>query len=138
MNGYLLDTHAWVWAQTGETARFKRDVRKELERSQANRQVYVSAISVLELARLVSMGHLTLPCSIDDFVAQAFGEGMLLLLDVTPRILIDSTRLPGDIHRDPADRLLVATARAHGLALVTRDKQLLTYAKQGFMNARKP
>jgi PIN domain nuclease of toxin-antitoxin system len=138
MNGYLLDTHVWVWAQTGETDKFRRELRKELERSQAHRQVYVSAISVLELARLVSLGQRTLPCSIDDFVAQAFGEGMLLLLDLTPRILIDSTRLPGVIHRDPADRLLVATARAHGLALITRDKQLLTYAKEGHMNARKP
>lgn len=138
MNGYLLDTHTWVWAQTGETDKFKRDVRKDLEQSQALRQVYVSAISILELARLVALGQRALPCSIDEFVARAFGEGLLLLLDLTPNILIDSTRLPGAIHRDPADRLLVATARAHGLSLVTRDKQLLAYAKQGYMNARKP
>jgi PIN domain nuclease of toxin-antitoxin system len=93
---------------------------------------------VLEIARLVALGQRALPCSVDDFVAQALAENFLLLLDLTPRILIDSTRLPGMLHRDPSDRLLVATARAHGLTLITRDKQLLAYAKQGHMNARKP
>jgi len=54
MNGYLLDTHTWIWVQTGETDQISRDVRKELEKGQVRRQVYVSAISILELARLVS------------------------------------------------------------------------------------
>jgi PIN domain nuclease of toxin-antitoxin system len=138
VNGYLLDTHVWLWAQTGETEKFRKELRKELERSQARRVLYISAISILELARLVELGQKTLPCSIDDFVAQALADDGLILLDLTPRILIDSTRLPGTLHRDPSDRLLVATARAHGLTLVTRDKQLLTYAKAGHINARKP
>jgi PIN domain nuclease of toxin-antitoxin system len=138
MRGYLLDTHVWVWAQTGETDRFRKELRKELEQIQARRQLYISAISILEIARLVALGQRTLPCSVDDFVAQAFAEDGLVLLDLTPRVLIDSTRLPGALHRDPSDRLLVATARAHGLTLITRDKQLLAYAKAGHLNARKP
>jgi PIN domain nuclease of toxin-antitoxin system len=138
MNGYLLDTHTWIWVQTGEADRVSRDVRKELEKGQARRQVHVSAISILELARLVSLGQRTLPCSVDDFVMEAFSDDALILLDLSPRIMIDSTRLPGTFHRDPSDRLLVATARAHGLALITRDKQILGYAKAGHVNARKP
>jgi PIN domain nuclease of toxin-antitoxin system len=138
MNGYLLDTHTWIWVQTGETGRISRDVRTELEQGQIRRKVYLSAISILELARLVSLGQRTLPCSIDDFVTEAFSDDALILLDLSPRIMIDSTRLPGVFHRDPSDRLLVATARAHGLTLITRDKQILSYAKAGHLNARKP
>lgn len=138
MNGYLLDTHTWIWVQTGETKKFSEGVRKELESAQVHRQVHVSSISILELARLVSLGQRILPCSVDDFVAEAFSDDGLLLLDLTPNIMIDSTRLPGNFHRDPSDRLLVATARAHGVALVTRDKQILDYAKAGHVNARKP
>jgi PIN domain nuclease of toxin-antitoxin system len=138
MNGYLLDTHTWIWVQTGETDRISRDVRKELEKGQVRGQVFLSAISVLELARLVSLRQRTLPCSVDDFVSDAFSDDALVLLDLTPRIMIESTRLPGTFHRDPSDRLLVATARAHGLTLITRDKQILDYAKAGHVNARKP
>jgi PIN domain nuclease of toxin-antitoxin system len=138
MNGYLLDTHTWIWVQTGESDRISRDVRKELEKGQVRGQVFLSAISVLELARLVSLRQSTLPCSVDDFVSDAFSDDALVLLDLTPRIMIESTRLPGTFHRDPSDRLLVATARAHGLTLITRDKQILDYAKAGHVNARKP
>ncbi len=60
------------------------------------------------------------------------------MLPLTPRILIESTRLPGGLHLDPVDRILVATARELGLTLVTRDKLLLAYARKGHLNARKP
>jgi PIN domain nuclease of toxin-antitoxin system len=138
MNGYLLDTHVWLWAQRGETERFGSALRRELEESQRQRQLCVSAISILEIARLVALQQYALPSSIDDFVAEATADDGLVLLDLTPRILIESTRLPGEIHRDPSDRLLIATAREHGLTLITRDKPLLRYAKQGHFNARKP
>jgi PIN domain nuclease of toxin-antitoxin system len=105
---------------------------------QRQRLLFVSAISILEIARLVTLQQYALASSIDDFVAEATADDGFQLCDLTPRILIESTRLPGEIHRDPSDRLLVATAREHGLTLVTRDKRLLRYAKQGHLNARKP
>jgi PIN domain nuclease of toxin-antitoxin system len=138
MNGYLLDTHTWLWVQTAEPDKISREFQKDLERAQVRRQVYVSAISILEVARLVSLAQRALPCSVDDFVAEAFSDDGLVLLDLTPRVMIDATRLPGTFHRDPSDRLLVATARAHGLTLITRDKQILDYAKAGHVNARRP
>jgi PIN domain nuclease of toxin-antitoxin system len=138
MNRYLLDTHVWLWAQRSELDKFDAELRLELEQHQRQRQVYVSAISILEIARLVALQQYGLTSSIDDFVAEATSDGGLVLIDLTPRILIESTRLPGDLHRDPSDRILVATAREHNLTLITRDKQLLRYAKQGHLNARKP
>lgn len=138
MNGYLLDTHTWLWAQRGEIERFSPDLRTELEQRQLRREVYLSAISILELARLVAGNRYPLPSSIEDFVAEAIGDDGFVLLSLSPQILIESARLPGTFHRDPSDRLIVATAREHGLTLITRDKEILTYAKQGHLNARKP
>jgi len=138
MNGYLLDTHTWLWAQRGEIERFSPDLRTELEQRQLRREVYLSAISILELARLVAGNRYPLPSSIEDFVAEAIDDDGFVLLSLSPQILIESTRLPGTFHRDPSDRLIVATAREHGLTLITRDKEILTYAKQGHLNARKP
>lgn len=63
--------------------------------------------------------------------------GGLRLIALAPQILIESTRLPGRIHGDPSDRILAATAREHGLVLLTRDRLLLDYAKQGHVNARR-
>jgi len=138
VNGYLLDTHTWLWVQQGETRNLSPDLILELERLQQQRKVCVSAISVLEIARLVAYGLYDLGISVDRFVTEATENDGLRLLDLSTRILIDSTRLPGEIHRDPADRLLVATAREHNLTLVTRDKSLSRYAKQGHLSARKP
>ena len=138
MNGYLLDTHVWLWAQRGDTQKFSRGLLSKLEEHQLRGEVYISAISILEIARLVSMKQYQLPGSVEEFVAEATADDGLRLLDLSIRVLIASTRLPGNLHRDPSDRLLVATAREHGLTLITRDKALLKYASQGHLNAREP
>jgi PIN domain nuclease of toxin-antitoxin system len=137
MNGYLLDTHAWLWAQRGDRRRFPDMFARELEERQSRGEVCISSISILEIARLVAFNKYDLTMPVEDFVAEAMADGGLRLLDLSPRILIESTRLPGTIHRDPSDRLLIATAREHGLTLVTSDKNILHYAKQGHLNARK-
>ena len=101
-------------------------------------RAHISAISVLAIARLVADGDLELGMSVERFLEEGTRDSGLQLLPLTVQILIESTRLPGEIHRDPADRILVATAREHGMTLVTRDKPLLKYAQQGHLNARKP
>jgi len=123
--------------QQGETRNLSPDLILELERLQQQRKVCVSAISVLEIARLVAYGLYDLGISVDRFVAEATEDEGLRLLALSVRILIESTRLPGEIHRDPADRLLAATAREHSLTLVTRDKELLAYARRGHIQALK-
>lgn len=79
-----------------------------------------------------------LECTVEDFVEVGTADNGLQLLELSPEILIESVRLPGDMHRDPSDRMLVATARVHGLTLITGDKQILRYAAAGHLNARKP
>ena len=137
MNPALLDTHYWLWLQTGDSGQINSAAREDLLNLQLTKRLYLSAVSVWEVARLVADGDMELGMSIDRFVREATIDGGLSLLPLTTQILIESTRLPGDIHRDPSDRLLVATAREHGLTLVTRDKPLLRYAKDGHVKARK-
>jgi PIN domain nuclease of toxin-antitoxin system len=137
MNPTLLDTHYWLWLQTGNSQQINAEAREDLLKLQLSKRLYLSAVSVWEVARLVADGDIELGMSIDRFVREATIDGGLSLLPLTTQILIESTRLPEDIHRDPSDRLLVATAREHGLTLVTRDKPLLRYAKEGHLKARK-
>jgi PIN domain nuclease of toxin-antitoxin system len=132
----------WLATQTKEgevsdTQKLPEASRETLVAAQRSGFLFLSAISVLEVARLIAYGKLYLPVSIDEFVEQATYRTRLQLLPLTTRILIESTRLPGEIHRDPSDRLLVATAREHGLTLVTRDKDLLAYGRKGHLSVLK-
>ncbi len=138
MTGYLFDTHTWLWVQQRATEEVSPGFFSEAEEWQRLSRAYISTISVLEIARLVADGDLELGMSVERFLEEGTRDSGLQLLPLTVQILIESTRLPGEIHRDPADRILVATAREHGMTLVTRDKPLLKYAQQGHLNARKP
>ena len=138
MTGYLFDTHTWLWVQQRATEEISPGFFSEAEEWQRLSRAYISTISVLEIARLVADGDLELGMSVERFLEEGTRDSGLQLLPLTVQILIESTRLPGEIHRDPADRILVATAREHGMTLVTRDKPLLKYAQQGHLNARKP
>jgi len=96
-------------------------------------QLCVSPISAWEIGMLVSKNRLTLdqPALLwfVDFV-QRFNVS---LLDITPEIAINSSFLPGKLHGDPADRIVVATALAHSIALISADDELVSYSKQGFI-----
>jgi PIN domain nuclease of toxin-antitoxin system len=94
-------------------------------------QIYISAISVWEVATLEARGRLTLSMNCRTWVDRALAAPGVQFAELTPDIAVDSTRLPGNLHGDPADRILVATARSLNSTLVTRDELILTYAKKG-------
>lgn len=97
--------------------------------------VGVSAITAWELGLLASKGRLpaaTKPAALLDDI---LNQGGISLEPLTPSILIDSSFLPGEFHNDPVDRIIVATARALELTVVTRDKAILDYARQGYVLA---
>ncbi len=87
----------------------------------------VAVISCREVAKLVEVGRLALPCPVGEWLEQALDYPGVSLLPLTPEIAVESTRLPGTFHRDPADQLIVATARVHGLQLLTTDSKILDY-----------
>lgn len=87
----------------------------------------VSAISCWEVAKLVERRRLSLPCPVFDWMRQALAYPGVRLLELSPRVSVESTQLPGTFHRDPADQITVATARVFDAPLVTVDARILAY-----------
>jgi len=127
----LLDTHVWIWYVEGDRGRIARRVESHVESAVQRGGVLVSAISIWELALLESGRRIDLSVEVRTWVARALGFPGVSLKGLSPSIAIESTRLPGSLHRDPVDRMLIATARLVGAALVTRDERILEYAAQG-------
>jgi len=121
----LLDTHVWVWWTHG-TGQLS-DAQNGTIQANETDVIGISAISVWEVAKLVEYDRLKLPCPTDEWVAKALTYPGVRLLELTPEIAIESTRLPGEFHRDPADQIIVATARVHDCPLVTSDESILEY-----------
>ena len=121
----VLDTHTWVWWVHGDE-RLTRTQAEVIEANETN-VIGVSAISCWEIAKLVEYGRLELPCSLEEWFEEALSYPGICLLELTPEIAIESTQLPGEFHRDPADQMIVATARVYGCPLVTSDGRLLEY-----------
>jgi PIN domain nuclease of toxin-antitoxin system len=126
----LLDTHAGLWWGTGR--KLSAASRKAIERA-ARRQpgVYLSPITAWEAARLARRGRLRLPLEPLIWFRSLLAQQGFALLHLSPEILIEAVDLPGTPPDDPADRFLIATARQHGLRLVTRDTRILDYGASG-------
>jgi PIN domain nuclease of toxin-antitoxin system len=134
---FLLDTHIWIWLQEDDRDRLKRGAIEQAQEWHDERRLNISAISIWEVAQLALRKRMVLSTPIDAWLPNSLGDPDLTLLDLSPEILLEATRLPGTIHKDPADRMIVATARHHNLTLLTRDDDILAYAKQGHLKARK-
>ena len=121
----LLDTHIWVWhvCQTPQmTPRLQRLIQQHESDGLA-----ISVISCWEVAKLVEKGRLKLHLPVSDWIAAALGLPNIKLVSLTPEIAVESTQLPPPFHRDPADELIVATARIFKLPLLTADSKILAY-----------
>jgi len=121
----VLDTHIWVWWVHGS----ERLAPTQLEVIQANESgvIGISAISLWEIAKLVENGRLELPAPLEKWFTQALNYPGVRIIELTPAISIESTRLPGEFHRDPADQIIVATARIMKCKLITSDEKILNY-----------
>ena len=129
----LLDTHVWIWYVEGEVEQFSRRIERPIEAAVQRGDILISAISVWEVALLEATGRIDLSIDVRAWVARALMFPGVTLKGLAPSIALESTRLPGELHRDPADRILIATARLLGAALVTRDERILDYAKKGHL-----
>jgi len=122
----VLDTHIWIWWVHDESRLSKSQMEAILQNE--NSGLGVCAISLWEIAKLVEYKRLELPCSLAEWFEQATGYPGITILPLTPEIVVESTRLPGEFHRDPADQLITATARVYQCPLVTSDEKILRYA----------
>ena len=131
----LLDTHCWLWAQLGLVRRLSQSALKAIQSAESEGGLRVSVISVWELAMLEKRGKLALPMDVRTWVEEALSKPGISVAPLTPEIAIESVHLPGELHGDPADRMLVATARMLGATLLTKDAQLIRYSHQRHVRA---
>ena len=121
----ILDTHIWIWRVQGD--------QRLTEKHQAWLQQYqidglgVSIFSCWEVAKLVEKGRIILPCPVEQWLNLALTYPGVRLLDLSVPIVVESSNLPG-FHKDPADQIIVATARVLRCSLLTADEAILSYS----------
>ena len=121
----LLDTHTWIWWAHG-SGRLADSHLKVIEENESG-IVGVSAISCWEIAKLVEYGRITLPMPLENWFGEALSYPGTKLIELTPEIDIEATRLPGNFHGDPSDQIIVASARILDCVLVTSDRKIMKY-----------
>jgi len=116
----LLDTHMWVWWLTPDSP-LSRAERAALDAEAARRELFLPAISLWETQVLHAKRRLELPLPFADWLARAADERVITVLPLSVEVVFALDALPAAFHGDPADRLIVATARAHAMPLATHD-----------------
>ncbi len=121
----VLDTHIWIWWVRNDP-QLPPTYRQLLYAEEAN-GLGVSVFSFWEIAMLVSHGRLSFPVSCQEWIERALTARGVQTLELTPQIAVESSHLPGPFHRDPADQVIVATARVLNCPLVTLDGRIRAY-----------
>ena len=129
----LLDTHVWIWSQETPEELGGRTSELLIDSEQA---LYVSPVSTLEIARLVATGTIRLSGGLLEWVTDTLEALRGITVQISHEIAAEAYSLPGPFHKNPADRILTATARLDHLTLVTADERLLKYPHVRTQNAR--
>ena len=122
----LIDTHIWVW-WLSNPEKLSPVARNAVQDAARKRSIYVSSISAWEIALLVSNERLSFTMDAQDWIARAEGLPFFHFIPVDNAIAVRSVRLEEPFHKDPADRIIVATAITMGIPLVSSDTKLLKY-----------
>ena len=126
----VVDTHVLIWA-IHEDPRLGSGAKRSMEADGRRSGVCVSAITPWEIALLTERGRLRLDRDVAEWIDAVLELPAFRLLPIEPAIAFGSVRLPGPFTSDPADRLIVATARHHGTRLLTADRAILDYGAAG-------
>ena len=130
----LLDTHVWFWAlQSPE--KLGKLCQASLESPE--NELAVATVCTLELGQLVSVGRIEIRGTLEAWVRQSVKELGLQSVELSHAIALLAYTLPGKFHKDPADRILVATAIDQGMTLVTADERIVAYERVMSMDARR-
>jgi PIN domain nuclease of toxin-antitoxin system len=132
----LLDTHVLIWMVEGNS-RLSEEINDLLRRGSREGRLVVSAITPWEVGVLTAKTRISLQMDIQLWVNNVLALPGVRLQPLLPEIAVASTRLPWEMHADPADRILAATARHLGATLVTADEHLLRYADEGFLRCQR-
>ncbi len=134
MRGLLLDTCAAIWLAEDEPMS-ESAVRSINQAGQTGEPIYISPMTAWEIGLLAARGRIVMSVNPAAWFTRLLSVSGIALAELSPHLLIASSFLPGSPPRDPADRIIAATARENGWRLVTRDKILLNYAKAGHLDA---
>ena len=121
----LLDTHILIW-WLNDRARLSPAQQQVLAAADRESPVLVSDISLWEVATLYSLGRIQLSLPLREWLEKAVAPPLVRRQDISPAVAAESASLPDTFHRDPADRILVATARLLGATLLTQDQRIIT------------
>jgi PIN domain nuclease of toxin-antitoxin system len=121
----LLDTHAWWWC-LAEPENLSGNAVAMIRGAKTDER-FIASISIWEFAMMVAKKKIELKISPAKWLSRAIDASGITVIDLSPDIAIDSCNLPGIFHKDPADRIVVASARIHNLTLLTKDKKILDY-----------
>lgn len=124
----VLDTHALLWWINGaQNLSEHAQATIEHELGAEDGAILVSAITAWEIALLVDKGRLTLSMNVDDWLRTVGEIDAVTFVDIDITMAVESTRLPGEFHKDPADRMIVSLARHFNVALITADAKITSY-----------
>lgn len=125
----LLDTHIWIWYLDGDTTQLAPETIALLDRSGGASRLHVSDISYWEVAAKSAKQKLTLSVDAAVWLHRSERAPAIRFLPLDRDVLLLSTRLPGTVHNDPADRMLIAAAQINNIPLVTADRLIIEYAE---------
>ena len=120
----LLDTHILLWWLEDRDHLSPRE-REVIDAAHADEPLYLADITLWEIATLHELGRIKLNLPLRDWLERATSPPLVKRVSVTPAIAAEVASLPSSFHRDPADRIIVASARVLGATLVTRDRKIL-------------
>jgi PIN domain nuclease of toxin-antitoxin system len=123
----LLDTHTWLW-WIGGSGDLSATAGREIGRAVERGEVHISSISSWEVSLLVRKGRLSLAMPVDVWIARTEALPFVHFVPLDNRIACRSNQLADELHDDPADRIIVATALTIGALLITKDARLRSYA----------
>lgn len=132
MSKLLIDTHILIWSLT-KSDELTSEVKEAIKSAKDNKSLYLSSISLWEIAMLAQKQRISIYRRIADFLQTIENIRGLNILQITANIAAESVTLPGDLHNDPADRIIVASCREISATLVTRDQKILDWADAGYM-----
>jgi PIN domain nuclease of toxin-antitoxin system len=123
---YLLDTHTWIWWNMS-SHKLSRKVKEIISSPSHYEELLLSAISPWEFCKLLEKGRLEITFDPGEWIIQALDMPKLRLIPLSPLLAYRSTVLPPPFHDDPADQIIVASARQENATILTKDQRILGY-----------
>ena len=123
---YLLDTHTWVWWHMNPKSLSQR-VKQLISNTEEYDELLLSVISPWEFSKLLEKNKIGISCHPEDWMKKAFKMPKFRLVHLSPLLAYRSTVLPQPFHNDPADQIIVATAREENATILTKDGRIRNY-----------